>query len=79
VTEEGEHMELIIDDALFAELGDDCITGIYVRAKQGKKWHSVDIAVLQPASLLAWLRRDGEQNCLAENVIGIILGHGHIA
>ena len=52
-------------------------TGIYVRAVGlNGRWGSHDIAELDAPSLLAWLRsHDG----MAENVVGILLGHGHIA
>jgi hypothetical protein len=54
-------------------------TGIYVRAKSPEgKWESVDINLLDATSLLHWLRSGGEKNELAENVVGILLGHGHI-
>jgi hypothetical protein len=42
------------------------------------KYEAVDIVYLDAASLLAWLRSDGGRNELAENVIGILLGHGNI-
>lgn len=51
-------------------------TGIYVRAQNEKgKWLSADIAHLSSASLLHWLRSRGGENPLAENVVGILLGH----
>lgn len=53
-------------------------TGIYVRAQLGETWGSFDIAELDKASLLDWLRSDGGSNKLAENTVGIILGHGHL-
>lgn len=54
-------------------------TGIYVRARSPKRyWHSVDIAVLDKRSLLAWLKSRGGDNPLAEDVVGVILGHGHL-
>ena len=53
-------------------------TGIYVRAKVDDKWKSVDIAQLNKESLLTWLRsRDGD-NPWAEDVVGILLGHGNL-
>ena len=53
-------------------------TGIYVRAKRDGKWESVDISELTAESLLQWLRsRDGD-NPWAEDVVGILLGHGHL-
>jgi hypothetical protein len=51
-------------------------TGIYVRATDGDNWVSVDIAVLDKPSLLAWLRSRGGDNPWAENVVGALLGHG---
>jgi hypothetical protein len=51
-------------------------TGIYVRAKRGDRYFNVDIAELDKASLLAWLRSRGGDNAWAENTVGIILGHG---
>ncbi len=55
-------------------------TGIYVRALGlDSRWGSHDIAELDAPSLLAWLRSRGGSNPWAENVVGILLGHGHIA
>ena len=52
-------------------------TGIFVRAKdQGGKHQSVDIALLNKASLLALLRSRGGRNEWAENMVGLLLGHG---
>jgi hypothetical protein len=52
-------------------------TGIFVRAKdQSGKHQSVDIALLNKASLLALLRSRGGQNEWAENTVGLLLGHG---
>jgi hypothetical protein len=53
-------------------------TGIFVRAKVGDKWDIVDIAELDKASLLAWLRSRGGDNQWAENCVGMLLGHGAI-
>lgn len=54
-------------------------TGIYVRAKFPEGGYgSVDIRDLDAPSLLAWLRSGGGNNPLAENTIGILLGHGHL-
>ena len=53
-------------------------TGLYVRAKRGDRWVSVDICELDGPSLLAWLRSRGGDNPWAEDVVGIILGHGHL-
>lgn len=54
-------------------------TGIYVRATLRGKWGSYDIVSLDRHSLFAWLRSRDGQNYLAENVVGILLGHGSIA
>lgn len=53
------------------------VTGIYVRAKHKGRWLSADIANLDRESLLSWLRTGGV-NPLAENLVGILLGYGHI-
>jgi hypothetical protein len=55
------------------------ITGIYVRARRPDGgWESVDLAYLDGPSLLWWLRSQGGDNRLAEDVVGILLGHGHL-
>ena len=52
-------------------------TGAFVRAKdQTGKHQSVDIALLNKASLLALLRSRGGRNEWAENTVGLLLGHG---
>jgi hypothetical protein len=52
-------------------------TGTFVRAKdQSGKHQSVDIALLNKASLLALLRSRGGRNEWAENMVGLLLGHG---
>ena len=54
-------------------------TGIYVRAKLvSDDFESVDISVLKPESLLEWLKSRGGDNPWAEDVVGILLGHGHL-
>lgn len=53
-------------------------TGIFVRAKVGDKWDSIDIATLDKPSLLSFLKSRGGDNRWAEDVCGIILGHGHL-
>jgi hypothetical protein len=51
-------------------------TGIFVRAKdQSGKYQTVDIALLDGLSLLAWLRSRGGRNFWAENTLGRLLGH----
>jgi hypothetical protein len=55
-------------------------TGIPVRAKQrdGGDYLTVDIGLLEKKSLLAWLRSRGGNNPLAENCVGMLLGHGQL-
>lgn len=54
-------------------------TGIYVRAQlPDGKWDAVDIIHLDKPSLLEWLRSRGGDNPWAEDVVGILLGHGHL-
>jgi len=51
-------------------------TGIFVRAlRPGGKFGATDIAHLCRQSLLDWLRSRGD-NRTAEDVVGILLGHG---
>jgi len=50
-------------------------TGIYVRAKRGEKWDSVDIAELNTPSLFAFLRSRGGSNPWAENTVATMLDH----
>lgn len=51
-------------------------TGIYVRAKEGDRFVNADIAQLDKASMLEWLRSRGGANEWAENTVGILLGYG---
>jgi hypothetical protein len=54
-------------------------TGISVRALMlDGRWDNADIAYLDKESLLAWLRSRGGNNEWAENVVGILLGHGNL-
>lgn len=54
-------------------------TGIYVRAlSQGSMYTSCDIRELDKESLLEWLKSRGGDNQVAEDVVGILLGHGHL-
>lgn len=74
-------MELEVDPdrghVVNASLGDN-VSGIFCRAKLDGKWGSYDIAFLDKPSLLGFLRsRDGD-NHWAEDVVGILLGHGHL-
>jgi len=53
-------------------------TGIFVRATTPDGVKSADIAVLTPESLLKWLKMHDGDNQLAEDTVGILLGHGHL-
>lgn len=53
-------------------------TDIFVRALDGKKWVAADISKLNTESLLEFLRSRGGHNPWAENVVGILLGHGNL-
>lgn len=70
-------MDLVVIEERWLER-DKWSTGIYVRAVTPDGWRSVDIAVLTPESLLRWLQHDGGNNSIAENTVGILLGHGHL-
>lgn len=57
----------------------DDSTGVYIRAQNDNgKWQSIDIACLTKESLLEWLKSDGGDNKLAENMVGILVEHGHL-
>ena len=67
-------MDLEIDP-LRVRLG----TGVFIRAKdEAGKFQTCDISQLTSESLLAWLRSRGGDNPWAEDVVGILLGHGHL-
>jgi hypothetical protein len=68
-------LELTADPSRVEEYGG---TGILVRAKLGGVVGNYDIAELDKASLLAWLRSRGGDNPWAEDVVGILLGHGYL-
>ena len=55
-------------------------TGVFVRAKRTEtdRWDSVDIVELDSDSLLTFLRSRNGDNPWAEDVVGILLGHGHL-
>ena len=69
--------ELVVIEDRWVER-DKWSTGIFVRAITPDGWKSVDIAVLTPTSLLNWLKKDGGDNSIAEDTVGILLGHGHL-
>jgi hypothetical protein len=73
-------MDLILDPERLKE-GDKWEgTGLYVRAFNpiSERWEGHDIVFLAKDSLLSWLRSRGGDNSWAENVVGILLGHGHL-
>ena len=54
-------------------------TGIYIRAQlPDGGWETADIAHLDRASLLSWLKSAGGDNRIAENCVGVLLGYGHL-
>jgi len=66
-------------DPLRSFIGDESKTGIFVRAiGPDGKYGSYCISQLTNGSLLEWLRSRGGSNLLAENVVGILLGRGHL-
>ena len=73
-------MSLLVDDGRFEQSYiDNTGTGIYVRAmRESGKWESVDIPCLTKESLWEWLKSRGGDNPYAEDVVGILLGHGHL-
>lgn len=67
-----DSLDLVCDPLRTVAMG----TGIYVRARTAPgKYDSVDIAVLDRASLLRWLQSRGGSNPWAEHTVLILLGH----
>lgn len=63
----------------YHQAGGDASSGVFVRAKDKTgRWGSYDFVVLDKESLLSWLRSRGGDNPWAEDVLGILLGHGHL-
>lgn len=52
--------------------------GIPIRASLDGRHGTYDIGQLSKQSLLEWLRSRGGDNPWAEDLIGILLGHGHL-
>ena len=67
-------MNLIIDKNRKDYAG----TGIFIRAKDGENFGTFDISELTKESLLLWLKSRGGDNNIAEDTVGILLGHGHL-
>jgi len=61
-----------LNDRLRFQACDIVIMAMYPDGKIAQ----ADVAVLDKASLLKWLRSRGGENKLAENVVGVVLGHG---
>lgn len=55
---------------------DGHITGIFIRARNGDKWGSFDIAVLTRESVLRWLA--GRDERYLKSTILALLGHPHV-
>lgn len=54
-------------------------SGIYIRAKDASgKWVSADITHLDKESVKEWLAAHNRDSRYAEDVVGILLGHGHL-
>lgn len=73
-----EPVPLLVDPTRLKRWGgaiDANITGIYVRARHEDKPVSVDIALLDQASLRHWLRSRGGDNPWAENTVALLLDH----
>jgi hypothetical protein len=68
--------KITIDPQRVAE-GEYYRTGILIRAWNGEKWVTADIAQIDKRSLYVWLRSEGGNNRLAENTVAIFLGHEH--
>ena len=71
-------MKLKTDPKREQEFSD--ITGIFIRAwsDEKDKFVNADIYHLDKESLLEWLKSRGGDNPWAEDVVGILLGHGHL-
>lgn len=53
-------------------------TGIYIRAILDDRWGSHDVVHLDADSLISWLHSRGDCNPMAENMLGVVLGHDQI-
>lgn len=69
-----------VDDSRLREQWEDILyhrTGVVAQAKSSiSECGCFDIALLDKDSLLRWLKADGGDNKRAEDVVGILLGHG---
>ncbi|MBN3875235.1 hypothetical protein [Nostoc sp. JL23] len=72
-------MNLKIDPTRWANKEEWEGTGVYVRATFADgSCGVVEISHLEKASLLDWLKSTGGDNRIAENCVGILLGHGSL-
>ncbi|MHC5779318.1 hypothetical protein [Nostoc sp.] len=72
-------MNLKIDPERWVNQEDWQGTRIYVRAQHPDGgWETVEITLLDKPSLLSWLKSAGGENRIAENCVGILLGHGSL-
>lgn len=67
-------MDLKVDPARMQEW--DGVSGIQVRGTLNGQAGTVDVAVLDKASLRLWLRSRGGNNPFAEDAMAMALGHG---
>lgn len=70
--------DLKVDPDRLSNLASEPGTGIWIRALHDDRWGSYDIAALDKPSLLAWLKSRGGDNKIAEDMVGHLLGHGHL-
>ncbi len=70
--------DLKVDPDRLSNLVSEPGTGIWIRALHYDRWDKYDIAALDKESLLVWLRSRGGNNPMAENMVGHLLGHGHL-
>ncbi|MHC5827014.1 MAG: hypothetical protein ACYT04_66880, partial [Nostoc sp.] len=70
-------MSLKIDPTRWANHEQWLGTQIFVRAQHPNGVaETVEISLLDKSSLLAWLKSMGGDNRIAENCVGLLLGHG---
>lgn len=77
--EENREEKLKVDPSRWEDKKAHGLTGIFVRAQDPNgKWVNADICQLTAESLLAWLKGRGGDNPWAEDVVGCLLGYGHL-
>lgn len=78
-TEEVKEFEMKVDQKRYDVKDEYGTSGIFVRAKVEGKWDSVDMVLLEKESLKHFLKSRGGDNAWAEDIVGILLGHGHLS